>query len=168
MSKNPFFPPRKRDQADKLRHLAAWSVSHSKAQEFFSRRKSHIKLLIKIPLLIIRLPVKLVHHIHVQVSDQITVLALIENRLDIQKKIMPVTDKFFVISKIRSIYPFPDLDLTAAGLFALVDLKDVFKTTVLIVSSQRERQAEADPEHCGWSIFRCHSEIRIVPLPLSS
>ena len=59
---------------------------------------------------------------------------------------MPVTDKFFVISKIRSIYPFPDLDLTAAGLFALVDLKDVFKTTVLIVSSQRELTAEARTE----------------------
>ena len=59
---------------------------------------------------------------------------------------MPVTDKFFVISKIRSIYPFPDLDLTAAGLFALVDLKDVFKTTVLIVSSQREQTAEARTE----------------------
>ena len=59
---------------------------------------------------------------------------------------MPVTDKFFVIFEIRCIYPFPDLDLTAAGLFALVDLKDVFKTPVLIVSSQREQTAEARTE----------------------
>lgn len=59
---------------------------------------------------------------------------------------MPVTDKFFVIFEIRCIYPFPDLDLTAAGLFALVDLKDVLKSTILIISSQRKQAAETRTE----------------------
>ena len=36
--------------------LATWSVSHTKAQELFSRRKSLVKLLIKIPFSIIRFP----------------------------------------------------------------------------------------------------------------
>ena len=121
-------------------------VSHPKAQELFSSRKSLVKLLIKIPVPVIRLPVELVYHIHVQISDQVTVLTLIENFLHIQKKIMPVTDKFFVVFEIRCIYPFPDFNLTAAGLFALVNLKDVFKATILIISSQREQTAESRTE----------------------
>ncbi len=135
-----------------LKLLSFWL--YTKAQKFFCFFKTFIKLLIKILFLFIHFLIETAEHIHIQISDQLRIFRLVKNLLHIQKELMPVPYKFFILFQIRCIEPFFYFNLGTVFLCTFMNLKNIFKILLRIISSQWKQPAESRTDYMdGTSAF---------------
>lgn len=79
---------------------------------------------------------------------------------------MPVQDKLFVLFQIWSVQPFFYFDLGTVFLFAFMDLKNILKSVLCIIASQRKQSAESRSDIMYGAGVLC-SETHSTPAPLS-
>ena len=121
-------------------------LSQFKGKDFLRFLQSFIKLAVKISSLLIGLPVKPPQYIQIQIFFQRRILCPVKNLLHLQKKFMPVKDKFLIALQIWNIDSLFHFDLCAVFVDALMDLQDIPESVLYVISSQRKQAAESGTE----------------------